>query len=213
MIYCGKTEEENAKSNDLGATHKTVMQLMKPLANKNHIVHMDNFYTSIPLLNHLQTFQIWACGTIRTNRKGLCPIVSMKKAEETALKKNPGTIRYASYGSLCYIAWFAKRPVHILTNCYLPVSDDGSASTVQHWFKEKGEKVQKEIAQPPAVKQYNLYMGAVDLYDQYRSYVQLDLRSFKFWHPLFWLVVESALVNSWLLYKATRAAGKAAIRI
>jgi hypothetical protein len=44
-------------------------------------------------------------------------------------------------------------------------------------------------------------MGAVDLYDQYRSYIQIDMRSSKFWHPLFWLIVESALLNAWLLYK------------
>jgi Transposase IS4 len=204
-IYCGKTDEEDAKAKEMGATHTTVISLMEPLAYKNHIVHMDNFYTSIPLFNHLQRLGIWACGTIRTNRKGLCPSVAIKKHEETALKKKPGFIRWASYGSLSFIAWFAKRAVHMLTNCYLPISADGS-SNVQHWFTEKGEKVQKEITRPPAVQQYNLYMGAVDLYDQFRSYVQMDLRSCKFWHPLFWLVIESALVNAWLLYKVTREA-------
>jgi hypothetical protein len=47
-------------------------------------------------------------------------------------------------------------------------------------------------------------MGAVDMFDQYRSYVQIELRSRKFWHPLFWFIIESALINAWLLYKATR---------
>ena len=73
-----------------------------------------------------------------------------------------------------------------------------------HWFSENGEKVQKEIPRPPAVHSYNLYMGAVDMFDQYRSYVNVEIRSRKFWHPIFWFMVESALINSWLLYKATR---------
>jgi hypothetical protein len=134
-------------------------------------------------------------------------MVSIKKSEETAMKKNPGQIRFASYGSLCFVAWFAKRPVHVLTNCYQPVATDESGS-VKHWFTEKGEKIQKDIPRPPAIKNYNLYMGAVDLYDQYRSYVCMDIKSLKFWHPLFWLVIESALVNAWLLYKVTMAASK-----
>jgi hypothetical protein len=202
-VYVGKYQEEEDKKKERSATHQTVRNLLQPLASKNHIVHMDNWFTSIPLFNDLATMQIWSCGTVRVNRKGLCKDVTMKKAEEKTLKKSPGVIRWASYGFLCYIAWFAKRAVHILTNCYQPIADD-ETGTVLHWFTEKGEKVQKEISRPPAVKQYNLYMGAVDMYDQYRSYIKLDLRSRKFWHPLFWLIIESALVNAWLIYKTSR---------
>jgi hypothetical protein len=57
----------------------------------------------------------------------------------------------------------------------------------------------------------NLFLAAKfsqDMYDQYRSYVKLDLRSRKYWHPLFWLIIESALVNAWLLYKTSREAAK-----
>lgn len=64
--------------------------------------------------------------------------------------------------------------------------------------------MQREIDRPPARKYYNLNMGAVDLFDQLRSYVALDLQSRKYWHPMFWFVMESALINSWVLYKATR---------
>ena len=81
---------------------------------------------------------------------------------------------------------------------------DNEPSTVMHWFAEHGEKVQREIPRPPAVRSYNLYMGAVDMFDQYRSYVQIDVRSRKYWHPIFWFIVEAALINSWLLYKASR---------
>jgi hypothetical protein len=43
----------------------------------------------------------------------------------------------------------------------------------------------------------------VDMFDQYRSYVKLDFRSRKYWHPLFWFIIESALINAWILYKTT----------
>ena len=110
---------------------------------------MDYYYTSIPLLYELADMHIWACGTIRTNRKGLHPDVCMKKSEETAQKKKtPGFIQWCSYGPLCLVAWFAKRPVHILTNCYMPTSD-GDEGSVMHWFTRNGEKIQEEIRRPP----------------------------------------------------------------
>ena len=202
-FYLGKTEEPDANAKETSATTKAVLHILEPLAHKNHIVHMDNFYTSIPLFSALWKMGIQACGTVRTNRKGLCPQVAIKKSEESSFKKQPGMIRWASRGALCFIAWFAKRPVHILTNCYLPTSA-GEIGQVLQWFTEAGAKIQKLINRPPAVKFYNMYMGAVDLFDQLRSYIKLDLPCNKFWHPMFWFVVESALVNSWVLYKATR---------
>ena len=55
----------------------------------------------------------------------------MKKGEESELKKTPGIIRYASIGILCFLSWFDKRAVHILTNAYMPSGD----LVVGHWYK------------------------------------------------------------------------------
>ena len=98
------------------------------------------------------------------------------------------------------MAWFDKRPVHMLPYQYQP--DDAGLTTVEHWYPaKKGEegypgKIRKIINYPPIVYFYNLYMGAVDLFDQFRQYIKLELRSRKFWHPLFWFIIESVLVNS-----------------
>jgi hypothetical protein len=89
-------------------------------------------------------------------------------------------------------------------------------SLVTHWYPAKSDepgsrngKIQKEVVIPPTVKAYNKFMGAVDSFDQYRSYIRLELRSSKFWHPMMWFVIEAALVNSWVLYKTTmEKAGK-----
>ena len=47
-------------------------------------------------------------------------------------------------------------------------------------------------------------MGAVDRFDQFRAYIRLEMRTGKFWHVMFWFVVESAMVNAYILYKITR---------
>lgn len=120
------------------------------------------------------------------NRKGLCKEVTIKKAEETALKKTPGYCRYSTYGSLVYVAWFDKRPVHLLSNCYSPLGDN----TVRHWYPAKvnesgsvNGKIQKEVFISPIVSSYNQFMGGVETFDQYRAYMKLEMRSLKFWHP------------------------------
>jgi hypothetical protein len=112
------------------------------------------------------------------------------------------------------MSWFAKRPVHLLTNCYPPpptsVDED---EKVQRWLLESGVKVQWKIALPPAVKLYNQYMGAVDLFNQLCLYAGLDLPCRKFWHPMYWFVIEAALIHAWVLYKATMEAAKLPIGV
>jgi hypothetical protein len=93
---------------------------------------MDNYYTYMPLFSKVAKMSIWATGTVRANRKGLCPEVLIKKGEEKLLQKTPGFSRWASYGSLGLLAWFDKRPVHLLSYSYPPGSDDSGQTTVQH---------------------------------------------------------------------------------
>ena len=62
----------------------------------------------------------------------------------------------------------------------------------------------KSVFRPAVVNLYNKHMGGVDTFDQYRSYISLEMRSGKFWHPMMWFIIESALVNAWVLYSTTR---------
>jgi hypothetical protein len=95
----------------------------------------------------------------------------------------------------------------MISNAYLPTGEQ----TVQHWYPaQAGEegatpsgKIQRTISIPPMVAMYRKHMGGVDLLDQFRAYYKLELKSFKFWHPMFWFVVECALVNAWVLYCET----------
>lgn len=209
-FYIGKQEDDNTK--EASVTQKTVLKLMEPLAGKNHRVYMDNYYTGIPLIRELEKMDIFTTGTVRTNRKGLDKQVTIKKTEEKHLKKKPGYTRYSSCGNLVYAAWFDKRPVHMLSNCHPPIGDD----TVEHWYTAKaGEqgatetgKILKEISICPIVKWYRKWMGAVDRFDQFRAYLKFEMRSGKFWHPMMWFIVESAMVNAYILYKITRQSAK-----
>lgn len=207
MFYLGKTDIPAAR--EASATQETVVQLMQPLSGKYHRVYMDNYYTGLPLFKELQDMDIHATGTVRTNRKGLDSKVTVKKDEEAALKKTPGVTRYSSCGRYVYAAWYDKRAVHMLSNCHQPVA--GPEDVVQHWYPAKAGdenvrngKVLKEISICPLVRWYRKWMGGVDRFDQLRAYIKLEMRTGKFWFPMMWFLLESAMVNAWILYKTTR---------
>jgi hypothetical protein len=207
IFYLGKTGLEAPK--EASVTHETVVSLMQPLAGNYHRVYMDNYYTGLPLFKELEGMQIHATGTVRTNRKGLDKEVTIKQNEERHLKKNPGQTRYSSSGRYVYAAWFDKRAVHMLSNCHQPVA--GPEDVVEHWYPAKaGEanavngKVKREISICPLVRWYRKWMGGVDRFDQFRAYIKLEMRTGKFWFPMMWFIMESALVNAWIIYKATR---------
>ena len=43
-------------------------------------------------------------------------------------------------------------------------------------------------------------MGGVDRANQYASYYERDRRSKKWWHRIFYSLLEMTLVNSWICY-------------
>ena len=61
------------------------------------------------------------------------------------------------------------------------------------------DKTVKEYEVPKAFVDYNAQMG-VDLADQLRSYYERDLRSKRWWLRLFYALVETNLVNSYVCY-------------
>ena len=80
VVYLGKRPEDEKESQAEGPkTQQAVISLVTPLEGKKHRLFMDNYYTSIPLFAALSKMLIWATGTIRVNRKGLCREVIIKK--------------------------------------------------------------------------------------------------------------------------------------
>lgn len=95
-VYEGKSAANKVTEN--GMSYDAVMALVheKVLGN-GYKLFVDNFYTSLTLFKDLLSKIIYACGTIRPNRKGF---------PKTALNKMPkkaphGTIRWIRDDSKC----------------------------------------------------------------------------------------------------------------
>ena len=54
--------------------------------------------------------------------------------------------------------------------------------------------------QPHLLHQYNQYMGGFDLHDAFVSSYRVNIRSKKWWWPLFSHLIDSKIVNVWLIY-------------
>ena len=63
----------------------------------------------------------------------------------------------------------------------------------------------KELPIPVGINAYNHHMGGVDIGNQYRAgFTTLQHQNQRYWKPLFYWLLDIALVNSYLLYKAYR---------
>ena len=74
QVYTGK--ENNVPEHGLG--ERIERDLMRDIGGQNHHVYCDNYFTSVPLFEELLANKTYACGIIRSNRKGLPPAVRGK---------------------------------------------------------------------------------------------------------------------------------------
>ena len=112
-------------------------------------MYIDNWYTSIPLLQYLRDNDTLACGTIRKNRKGFPDAVSKAK-----LNQRGEPIAYRS-DALLALKFKDTREVHILTTIH-----DKRMQNVRN-RRIPTNPIQKS----KCIVNYNEHMGAVDCTD------------------------------------------------
>lgn len=79
-----------------------------------------------------------------------------------------------------------------------PRETSSNAANVRKVF---GNAARKEILIPKVINDYNHFMGGVDIADQFRSYYDCQLIVFHTWMPLMFWLIDTAIVNSYIIYK------------
>lgn len=185
-VYCGKAEED--MPNGLG--HHVVMNVAADYLNKCHVFYFDNFFSSLKLAETLLANKTYCCGTIRKNRQGW-PLSKEKEKK--------GTLAVMQKNNLVATKWVDKREVNMLsTNC------NPGLTTVSRRTKAGIT----ETAIPTPVADYNINMGGVDLADQLRASYQIGRESKKWWRYMFWFLIQTAMINSFLILKSERPNAK-----
>ena len=149
---------------------------------------MDNFYTGSDLFyNLLIDEKTAACVTMRP-RRGVAK-------ELTAAKfKQRGEHRVMSYNhKMVGMRPLGRKHVTLLSAAYVSRSVNTGR---KHW------QTKKPISKPEIVHIYNKFMGGVDLNDQLLKYSAFSRRSLKWWKKVFFPLMNIAMVNSYIMYKA-----------
>ena len=175
--------------------HAHYVQTFTPSLDKNHVVYLDNFFTSIKLVEDLELKKIFCVGTIRTNKLGATPELVDK---ETLRKMERGEYLWRAKRNTAVTVWKDNKEIHLISNAY-PVSGDVTVPR-----KRKTDGVVEQVSCPPALPGYNKYMGGVDQSDQKKSYCAISRKSRRWWLRIFWHFLDIAVVNAHWLYIANR---------
>lgn len=138
------------------------------------------------MLEHLESNDTYACGTVRVNRTDLPPCAKdkLRAAGEKVVRQK---------GKVVFTKWHDKRDVSFLsTNCS-PLAPDVHI-----------QRNNQSVSKPAVVDQYNKNMGGVDLADQLRKYYSVGRTSYRWYRYIFWFIVDVSICNAFILYNHYR---------
>ena len=141
----------------------------------------------MPLMETLRSKEVLACGIIRSSRKDFPQL-----AKDKDMKR--GDFDYRSIpGGITVYKWMGTKPVHFIYNYH-----GVSPSTVDRKTKD-GTKV--TVTCPSVVRDYNKHMGGVDKHDILRQLYSTDRKSKKWWHRLFFGLLDMTFINAYVVYR------------
>ena len=187
-VYLGKAPPTEAAEH--GLCTRVVLELSKPFYHSNRHLYFDNFFNSQVLAEELLKLELYACGTLNANR-----YPPPLKIGRSSIKLKPGEKRQLQKGNLLVTVWHDKRQVAVLsTNC-----QPNETVVVQRRVKQP--PYVKAVSIPAPVRQYNTFMGGVDLSDQFRSYYPSGRTGMKWWRYIFWFLLDVSICNAMIIEK------------
>lgn len=188
VVGAAETQELRDEFDSVSKIRQHVLEVVRPFFGTRRIVNMDNYYTSVQLLQELQLKGLYGRATIKTNSKHFPRHTIL---DET--KCSRGDHRQAIAGDYSMIAasWCDGDVVNMLSNA--------DASTVTPVSRMVGN-TSSEFPAPMCIGEYNKNMQGVDRLDQTRARFSIaDGHSFKRWHKKLALaLIDVARSNAYL---------------
>ena len=110
------------------------------------------------------------------------PSLKPQKAELGKRNIERGEGRWVRDGDIVYIMWRDTKVVTIMSTMH---HASGTETVVRKVKDKDGHLLRKEVSIPPAILDYNLNMGGIDLSDQAISYYNILRKTHKYWRTLF----------------------------
>lgn len=160
---------------------KVVDHLLHDFINVGHHLFVDNYYTSVSLVEKLFSNKTFCTGTLRQKRKN-----NPKEIESAKLKK--GELCIVHKNNVCVLKWIDQREIRAISSKY-----NGDLELTRN---RRGTLKLK----PQMVIKYNKCMKAIDRHDQMLSYYSFEHKSLRWYKKVIIHVMQILLVNSFLLY-------------
>ena len=176
------------KVHERGLVKRVVHDLLASFTELNHVVYMDNFYTSGELAEELAKDEIYTVGTIKSDAKGF-------PAQLKNLTLSRGEYISFKSGDIVYYAFHDRKVVQFLSNVF-PETMPNQVPRVQP------DGTFRYQAVPPLLPAYK-YMGGVDLTNQLRKTYGFDRKSKRYWIRLFYCFFDLAINNAFILHKSS----------
>ena len=187
QVYTGK---ENSSETGLG--NRVVKDLTSDIHHKNHQVFCDNFFSSFQLFSDLLQKGIYACGTIRSNRRGFPPELSSFLRKGLPQRGDSVTLQSQKNLQLTVSVWQDTKPVTVSSTFCQTIPLDSVSRKLRN-----GQHM--VFPCPEAITQYNCYMGGVDRNDQLRQYYHVRLKCRKYYKYIFWMLFDITITNSFII--------------
>ena len=183
-IYAGKENGKTTSSKDV------VLTLLEDFQNKGYHVFTDSFFTSIELMEILQSQGISLTGTIRSTRKYL-PKIDNSKLSCQAISKRCKNILLTG--------WKDKQNLFLVSNLY-------GRKEVINEKRVKGGTDNSRIQKAFSIKNVqSLYAYGVDLSNQLAIYYRSKHRSSKLYKNIFsYIMIDVTITNCYIVYKQMR---------
>lgn len=184
---------------DCAASGNVVIQLSRAIpTNVNHKVYFDNYFTSPDLQLYLAKKGIWSIGTVRGNRIPPCSLKSDVDLQKLGRGAKVEDVEIVS------VRWFDNKAVTLLSTFA------GCQPTTEVTCRNGKELCHETVKCPHIVSVYNKHMGGVDLIDSLIGLYRNKQRSKKWYHHLFFHLLDMTVINAWLLYRRHAAADRGA---
>ena len=170
----------------------TLMSKLPTVPNSHYHAVMDNIFTSPSFLWVLKESGIAATGTVKANRTKKGPLQAVDDMKKQA--RGISDVVNNKKSNVTLVCWKDNKVVTVASTLH----GKETMKRLRRYIKDQVGRVQ--IDQPNAISFYNKTMGGVDRMDQTVGAYMINIRSKKWWWPLFRFCVHLAVNNAFQLY-------------
>lgn len=182
---------------NLGLGPSVILHLVKCVPPGSCVYH-DRYFTTIPLIEEMEKMGLHSTGTIMQNR--ISDRGTLKFKKDTEMQR--GESQQFVCDPTAIVKWKDNKSVLLASNC----TASEEQSEVKRW--DKKQKVYIDVTAPKVVKNYNQYMGGVDVLDQQMEYYRAFIKTKKWTLKVLIHFLDLSAVNAWRLYKNDCSANK-----